>query len=63
MYQGSQDTQATFGVRYSMDFYWKDGTSTQEHNVNECYDVRRVSEQDRWAIIRNDDYQHRLCSR
>jgi hypothetical protein len=62
MYQGSEDNRATFGVRYSMDFHWRDGKVTRERNINECYNVRRLPDEDRWVIIRNDDYQHRICS-
>jgi len=54
--------RATFGVRYSMDFHWRDGKVTRERNINECYNVRRLPDEDRWGIIRNDDYQHRICS-
>jgi hypothetical protein len=61
MYQGSENSQATFGVRYSMDFYWWNGRVTRERNINECYRVRRISGEDRWVIIRNDDYQRRIC--
>lgn len=63
MYQGSEGPQATFGVRYSMDFYWRDGRVTHERNVNECYSVRLLPGEDRWIILRNDDYQHRICGR
>jgi hypothetical protein len=63
MYQGSEGRQATFGVRYSMDFHWRDGDITQERNINECYNVRQLPAEDRWVIVRNDDYQHRICSR
>ena len=62
MYQGSENNRATFGVRYSMDFHWRDGKITQERNINECYNVRLLPDEDRWVIIRNDDYQHRICS-
>ena len=61
MYQGSEGSQATFGVRYSMTFYWKDGRVTQERNISECYRVRALPGEDRWVIVRNDDYQHRIC--
>jgi len=61
MYQGSDDRQATFGVRYSMDFYWRDGKVTRERNINECYKVRPVTDGSRWVIVRNDDYQQRIC--
>lgn len=61
MYQGSDDRQATFGVRYSMDFYWRDGTVTRERNINECYKVRQATDGSRWVIVRNDDYQQRIC--
>lgn len=63
MYQGSEGREATFGVRYSMDFYWGDGKVTRERNINECYNVRRLPDEDRWVIIRNDDYQHRICDK
>lgn len=61
MYQGSEDRQATFGVRYSMDFYWRDGKVTRERNINECYNVRQLPDEDRWVVIRNDDYQYNIC--
>lgn len=63
MYQGSDDRQATFGVRYSMDFYWRDGSVTRERNINECYRVRPRPDGSRWVIVRNDDYQQRICYR
>jgi len=63
MYQGSEGRQATFGVRYSIDFYWRDGNVTRERNINECYNVRQLPAEDRWVIVRNDDYQHRICYR
>jgi len=61
MYQGSEGDEATFGVRYSMDFSWSDGRVERERNINECYKVRRRDE--RWTIVRNDDYQQRICYR
>ena len=61
MYQGSEGSEATFGVRYSMDFYWLNGKVTRERNINECYKVRKHPSEERWLIIRNDDYQHRIC--
>ncbi|MBI5506361.1 MAG: caspase family protein [Deltaproteobacteria bacterium] len=61
MYQGSEGSQATFGVRYSMTFYWKDGKVSQERNISECYRVRELPGEGRWVIVRNDDYQHRIC--
>jgi ketosteroid isomerase-like protein len=61
MYQGSEGGEASFGARYSMDFHWRDGRVTREHNINECYRVRRVAGSERWAIVRNDDYQSRIC--
>jgi hypothetical protein len=61
MYQGSDDRQATFGVRYSMDVYWRDGTGTRERNIDECYKVRQATDGSRWVIVRNDDYQQRIC--
>jgi len=61
MYQGSDGKEASFGARYSMDFHWRDGTVTQEHNINECYRVRQVPGSERWTIVRNDDYQSRIC--
>jgi hypothetical protein len=61
MYQGSDDRQATFGVRYSMDFYWRDGSVTRERSINECYRVRPHPDGSRWVIVRNDDYQQRIC--
>ncbi len=61
MYQGSDGPQASFGARYSMDFFWADGSVTREHNINECYRVRQVAGSERWAVVRNDDYQSRIC--
>lgn len=63
MYQGSEGDEATFGVRYSMEFHWRDGTTKLEHNISECYRVREVANEQRWVIVRNDDYQHRICYR
>ena len=63
MYQGSDGALATFGARYSMDFYWRDGKVTRERNINECYSVRQLPTDRRWVIVRNDDYQHRICYR
>jgi len=62
MYQGSEKYRATFCVRYSMDFRWRDGKVTQERNINECYNVHRLPEENRWVITRNDDYQHHICA-
>lgn len=63
MYQGGDETEATFGVRYSMDFHHKDGRpAIREHNVKECYKVRFNETVGRWQIIRNDDYQQRICA-
>ncbi len=61
MYQGSEGQVASFGARYSMDFFWRDGSVTREHNINECYRVRQVPGSERWAVVRNDDYQSRIC--
>jgi hypothetical protein len=61
MYQGSESGEASFGARYSMDFHWRDGSVTREHNINECYRVRRQADGAHWAIVRNDDYQSRIC--
>ena len=61
MYQGSEGGEASFGARYSMDFHWRDGRVTREHNINECYRVRRQPGSERWAVVRNDDYQRRIC--
>ena len=61
MYQGSDGPQASFGARYSMDFFWRDGSVTREHNISECYQVRQVPGSERWAVVRNDDYQSRIC--
>lgn len=61
MYQGSEADEASFGARYSMDFHWRDGRITREHNINECYRVRRQPDGPRWTIVRNDDYQSRIC--
>ena len=44
-----------------MDFHWRDGSVTREHNINECYRVRRQADGAHWAIVRNDDYQSRIC--
>ena len=63
MYQGSEGEEATFGVRYSMDFHWSDGRVERERNISECYKVRRRAADDRWTIVRNDDYQQRICYR
>ena len=63
MYQGSDAAQATFGVRYSMDFHWRDGTVKHELNINECYRLRELHDEQRWVITRNDDYQNRICYR
>lgn len=61
MYQGSEAGTASFGTRYSMDFHWSDGSVTREHNINECYRVQRQPDGATWAIVRNDDYQSRIC--
>jgi len=61
MYQGGDEREATFGARYSMDFFWRDGTVTRERNINECYKVRKASDGSPWVIVRNDDYQRRIC--
>jgi len=61
MYQGSDGSQAAFGARYSMDFFWRDGSVTRENNINECYRVRQMPGADRWTVVRNDDYQSRIC--
>ncbi|HRI17113.1 MAG TPA: caspase family protein [Burkholderiaceae bacterium] len=61
MYQGSEAGEASFGARYSMDFHWRDGTVTREHNINECYRVRQQPGAGRWTVVRNDDYQSRIC--
>lgn len=61
MYQGGDEREATFGARYSMDFFWQDGTTTRERNINECYKVRKASDGNSWVIVRNDDYQRRIC--
>ena len=63
MFQGIEGGQATFGVRYSMDFFWRDRSVERERNTNECYKVRQVPDEDRWVIVRNDDYQQRICYR
>ncbi len=63
MYQGGNEDEATFGVRYSMDFHFTDRASPiREHNKKECYKVRFNSEVDRWQIVRNDDYLKRICT-
>jgi len=63
MYQGGNEEEATFGVRYSMDFHFINSSATvREHNKKECYKVRYNSTADRWQIIRNDDYLKRICS-
>lgn len=61
MFQGVEDGTATFGVVYSMDFRFRDGRLLQEHNVKECYKVRKGAD-GLWRIIRNDDYQQRICT-
>ena len=61
MYQGGDEREATFGARYSMDFFWQDGTITRERNINECYKVRKAADGSSWVIVRNDDYQRRIC--
>ena len=61
MYQGSEAGEASFGARYSMDFHWRDGKVTREHNINECYRVRQQPGGGRWVVLRNDDYQSRIC--
>lgn len=61
MYQGTDTDRAKFGVRYSMNFHWKDGKISTERNINECYSVRRLVDENRWVIVRNDDYQRRIC--
>ena len=63
MFQGIEGGQATVGVRYSMDFFWRDGSVERERNTNECYKVRQLPNEDRWVIVRNDDYQQRICYR
>jgi len=56
MYQGFDGKEAAFRVRYSMDFYYKDGKVDRgDRNINECYKVR-LDSGDRWVIVRNDDY-------
>ncbi|MGI9318399.1 MAG: caspase family protein [bacterium] len=63
MYQGGNEEEATFGVRYSMDFHFSDRDSAiREHNKKECYKVSFNSSADRWQIVRNDDYLKRICS-
>lgn len=61
MYQGYDGDIATLGVRYSMELRWKSGKITQEKNINECYQVKKSSSDQRWRIIRNDDYQKQIC--
>jgi hypothetical protein len=60
MFQGTQASIATFGVRYSMEFRFKDGRVTRETNVKECYAVGQ-DDAGAWRIVRNDDYQARIC--
>lgn len=60
MFQGTEDSVSTFGVRYTMEFHFKDGRVTRETNVKECYAVS-PNEQGLWQIVRNDDYQARIC--
>ena len=63
MYQGGTETEATFGVRYSMDFEFNSPRKTvREHNKKECYKVAYNHRLERWQIIRNDDYLQRICS-
>jgi hypothetical protein len=62
MYQGGDQKRAVFGVRYSMDFEFTDGTKPKsEHGINECYVVEPHESESRWVIVRNDDYLARLC--
>ena len=62
MYQGGDQGEAVFGVRYSMEFHFKSGRRPiKEYNVKECYKVRFSKTVQRWQIIRNDDYQRRIC--
>lgn len=63
MYQGYTSDVATFGVRYSMELRWKSGKITQENNINECYQVKKSTSDQRWRIIRNDDYQKQICAK
>ena len=63
MYQGGSEEEATFGVRYSMDFHFADREQPiREHNKKECYKVRFNSNLNRWQIVRNDDYLKRICT-
>jgi hypothetical protein len=55
--------QATFGVRYSMHFFWQDGSAEWGRNTNECYKVRQLLAENRWVIARTADYQQRICYR
>jgi hypothetical protein len=63
MYQGGDRNRAVFGVRYNMDFHYRDGHTTSERNMKECYVVRREQSTQRWLIEKNDDYQRRICER
>jgi len=63
MYQGSDGNDAVFGVRYSMDFFWKNNKISKEKNISECYKVTQSPySNNQWVIIRNDDYQYKMCS-
>jgi hypothetical protein len=60
-FQGLEDNIATFGVVYNMDFTFRDRRVIREHGIKECYKVRQHPGGD-WKIIRNDDYQQRICA-
>jgi hypothetical protein len=60
-FQGFDKDTGTFGVVYNMDFFFKDGRVIREHDIKECYKVRQQPSGD-WKIVRNDDYQQRICS-
>lgn len=62
MYQGGDEREGVFGVRYNMDFHFKSGRVIRERSKKECYRVRFNAGLQRWQIIRNDDYLQRICS-
>ncbi len=63
MYQGLKDGVATFAATYTMVFTYRDPDRApiRETNVKECYQTARDSD-GTWRIVRNDDYQQRLCT-
>lgn len=60
MFQGLHaGRKATFGVRYSMTFNFKNGRVVTEKNIKECYTVQRTGSS--WLIVSNNDYQGKIC--